>query len=226
MLLEHSFTLFCNRCGIGAGNLLHHTHTRRLVVVAHRHAVLQSAELYLGNVLELQGLSGLRACDDDIAKLLSRFQPTGVAHTVFVSHVALLSERTRCRLDVLLSQSSAYVGRHQPVLLHHIGLQPYTHGVCFQTWAHHVAHTFDTLQGRNDVDVGIVGEELVVVLSVLGGQRVHDNLRSLSLHHCHADARYLGRQQCQSLRHAVLHVHRTHIGVGALTEVYLYLCRT
>ena len=62
------------------------------------------------------------------------------------------------------------------MLLHLVRLQPYTHGVGLHTGRLNITHAIDTLEGRNDVDVGIVGQEDVVVASVLGGKREHDDV--------------------------------------------------
>ena len=40
----------------------------------------------------------------------------------------------------------------------------------------HVAHTRDTLQCGDNVDIGIVGEEHVIVTAVLSRQREHDDV--------------------------------------------------
>ena len=224
LLLELGLHLLGYVVGVGAGNLLHHAHDRRDVVVLHRHRVLLSAQLYACHVFQLQRGAVGTALHDDVAKLLGRLQSSGIAHGVLVGHVRLLSEGAGCGLDVLLGQQSADVGRHQAVLLHHVGLQPDAHGVGLQAGALHVAHALYALDGRHHVDVVVVGEELVVVASVRR-QGEHDDLRRLALHHGHADARHLGGQQCLCLRDAVLHVDGTHVGVETLTEQDADLCR-
>ena len=103
------------------------------------------------------------------------------------------------------------------MLLHHVRLQPDAHGVGLRAEARGITHTLDTLQGWNQVDGVIVGQELIVVAAVRG-QRVHENLRRLALHHAHTDLVYLGREQGLSLRHTVLHIHGTHIRIQPLTE--------
>ena len=125
----------------------------------------------------------------------------------------------------MFSQHSTDVTGHQVVLLHHVGFQPDAHGVGLQTGRLHVADTLNTLDGRDDVDVVIVGQELVVVATVTG-QREHQHLRGLTLLHGDTDARHLGRQQGLGLLHAVLHVDSTHIRIHALAEQHAELCRT
>ena len=203
--------------GVRTGNLLHHTHHRRDVVVLHRDGVLQSAQLDLGHVLQLQRRAVGVALDDDVAKLLGCLQSTRIAHGILIGHVGTLTERTRGGLDVLFGQNAGDVGGHQAVLFHHLRLQPDAHRVGLHARRHHVAHALYTLDGRNDVDVRIVGQELVVVASV-ARQGEHHHLRGLTLHHRDTNLRHLSGQQGLSLLHAVLYVDGTHVGVHALTE--------
>ena len=225
MFLQFFLHLLGNLVGVRTGNLLHHTHHRRDVVVLHRNGVLQSAEFNLGHILQAQRVAIGIARDDDVTKLLLALQTTGVAHGIFVGHIRLFTERTRCSLDVLLGQHTRDVGRHQAILLHHFRLQPDAHRVGLHTRALHVAHTLNTLDGGDDVDVVIVGQELIVVTAI-AGEGEHHHLRRLTLHHRHTDASNLSRQQSLGLLHAVLHVHGTHIGVHALTEEDGQRCRT
>ena len=77
------------------------------------------------------------------------------------------------------------------MLLHHIGLQPHTHGVGFHTRRLHIADTLHTFQRRNDVDVSIVGDELVIVAAIGRHQCIHENLRVLTLLYLHTNLSYL-----------------------------------
>ena len=133
--------------------------------------------------------------DDDIAEFLRSLQTAGVAHCVFVGYVRLFTKLTRSGFDVLLSQYAANVRWHQAVLLHHVGLQPDTHRISLYTRALHVAHTLDTLDGWDNINIAVVGEELVVIASV-GGQGEHHHLRRLALHDRDTDTCHLGRQKC------------------------------
>ena len=62
------------------------------------------------------------------------------------------------------------------MLLHHVGLEPHTHGVGLHTRRLNVAYTFNTFQCRYDIDIGIVGDELVVVATVGRHQGIHEHL--------------------------------------------------
>ena len=225
LLLKLGFHLLGNFVGVRTGNLLHHTQHRRNVVVLHRYGILLTAQFDACHVLQLQRLSVDIAGDDDVAELLGTLQTSGIAHRVLVSHVSLVAERTGRSLNILLGQHIRNVRRHQVVLLHHLGLQPNTHGVGLQTWRLNVTHTLNTLDSRNNIDVVIVRQELVVVTTVTG-QRKHQHLGGLTLLHRHTDTGHLGRQQGLSLLHTVLHVDGTHIRVHALAEQHTDLCRT
>ena len=152
-----------NLVGVRTGYLHHHRQDGCLAVVLHRHIILQTTQLYIGHILQTQRLTGQRTGDDDILKLLGSLQTTGIAHGIFVCHRRLLTELTWCRLDILFSQYVADVARNESVLLHLVRLQPDTHGVGLHTRAHHITHTGDTLHRRDDVDIRVVGQELVVI---------------------------------------------------------------
>ena len=127
LLLQLLLHLHGNVVGVGAGNLLNHAHDRRDVVVLHRHRILKSAKFNLCHILQFQRVAVGIARNDDVSKFLFRLQSSGVAHGVFVGHVRLFTECSRCSLNVLLCQHAADVRGHQVVLLHHFGLQPYSH---------------------------------------------------------------------------------------------------
>ena len=225
LFLQFLLYVLSNLVGVRTSNLLHHTQHRRDVVVFHRHGVLLTAQLYLGDILQFQRLTLSVALDDDVAELLGSLQTTGIAHGILVSHVRLFTESTWGCLNILFSQHASNIARHQVVLLHHVRFQPDTHRVSLQTRRHHITHTLNTLDGWNDIDIGVVRQELVVIATI-GGQRVHDDLRRLSLRYRDTDLVYLGRQQGTGLRHTVLYVYGTHIGVGTLAEQHADLCRT
>ena len=90
----------------------------------------------------------------------------------------------------------------------------------------HITHTIDTLQLRNDVDQGIVGNKLVVVTAIVCSQSEHDDVGTLSLGNGDTHLGNLGRQQRLRLRHTVLYVDRSHIRVRTLLEVNGDLSKT
>ena len=108
--------------------------------------------------------------------------------------------------------------RSEPVLSHHIGLQPDTQGIRI-TQALYITHTSDTHQARLDVDINIVGDEVLVIL-VVGTSHSEDTQNIvLSLLHLYTHLIDISRQQGLCTGHAVLHIHRSHVGVGTLLEI-------
>ena len=164
--------------------------------------------------------------DDDVAVFFGRFKPSLIAHHVFESHIALLAKRTRCCLNVLFSKCGSHVARHQPVLFHLVGLQPYTHRVRTGAKRLHITHSLHTFDGWLDVDFVEIGDELFVVTAVGRRDGVHQNVTRLPFRGGNTHLRNLCGQQRLCLRYAVLHVHGSHIGVNALLKVDGYHGRT
>ena len=81
------------------------------------------------------------------------------------------------------------------------------------------ADTWHTLQRWQDVDVGIVCEELCIVSPVFARQRIDEEHARLALLRRHPDAHDVRGEEGLSLLYAVLHVHRCHVGVGTFLEV-------
>ena len=147
-----------------------------MTVVLHRHTIVETTKFYLCHILQTKSLTiGIRT-DDNVAILLRSLQTSLVAHHILERHLRLLTEFTRGSLDVLLGKSCRNVGWHHVILLHLVGLKPYTHRIGLHTRRHHSTHTVDTLDGRDDVDVVVVGEELVVISSILRCEGKHDNV--------------------------------------------------
>ena len=210
---------------VGSCNLLHHTHHGRVAVVLQLHAVGLLTQFYSGHILEVECLTIGIAREDDVSILLRRLHTALVAERVLVGHVALLADRTRRSLQVLLGQGCRDVGRHEAVVLHLHRVEPDADCVVGRGRALHVTHTVDTLQCRRDVDVVVVVEELRVVASVVRGQRVHDDVGALSLRNRHTRFGHLCREQSLSLLHTVVDVDGSHIGVGSLLEEDRDLCQ-
>ena len=164
--------------------------------------------------------------DDDVAVFFGRFEPSLIAHHVLEGHIALFAKRTWRGLNVLLGKSCGYIARHQPVLFHLIGLQPNAHRVRTRTKRLHITHSLHTLDGRLDVDFVEVGDELLVVTAVGRCDGVHHHVTRLPFRGGNAHLRNLCGQQRLRLRHAVLHVHGSHVGINALLKVDGYHGRT
>ncbi len=122
-------------------------------------------------------------------------------------------------LDVLLGQGGRHVGRHQVVLRHHLGLEPYAHRVVGAE-VHHVADARYTLQYGHDVDFHVVVEEFLGVRVGRVDQGHADEHRCLALLGLHAHLVYLGGEEVGGLGHTVLHVHGGHVGVKSLLECH------
>ncbi len=159
----------------------------------------------------------------DVAELLGGGESAAVAHDVLEGLVALFAEGAGCGLDVLLGQSRGYVGRHEVVLCHHFGLEPYTHGVVGAE-AHHITHALHTLELGDDIDFHVVVQELRRVSAGSVHQRHAHEHGCLAFFCLHAHLVHFGRQKVRCRRHAVLHVHSRHVGVETLAEVHVDGC--
>ena len=182
-------------------------------------AVRLRTELHPRYVFQAEHIAVLVGTDHHVAELLFADKATLILHRVLERVVRVFTERTRGRLDVLLAEHSRDVRRHESVLRHHVGLEPDAHAVRV-AHLHHVAHALDTLDLRDDVDVKVIREEMLVILPVRTRQGVDLEEARLSLLCAHADARHLGREQPLSARHAVLHVHRGHVRIRPLLEIH------
>ncbi len=183
------------------------------------------AQLNVSNVAQAQHFAVGGGADDYLTELLWGLQTPFVLHSVLVRLGGVLADGTCSRFDILLGESRRYITRHQAVLRHHIGAHPDTHRVV-AAQHHHLPDTLNTQQFGFDVDVDIVAEEGLVV-GVVGRRHgeylQHTRLPLECLHTYHLD---LGRQLRRSRRNLVLYIHRSHIGVGALLEIDIYLRRT
>ncbi len=183
------------------------------------HVVHQRTELDLGHILQMKGLTGRLTCQNDVLIFDRLRQTSFVAQRILVRHVGVLTKLTRGSLNVLSGKGSGNIRRDESVLLHLVRLEPDTHRIAGSRRRADITHTVDTLEQRHDVDVVVVGHELVVVTSVVRGEGIHHHVRGLTLRHCDTYLGDLSREQCLSLRHTVLHVHGSHIRIGALLEV-------
>ena len=215
-----------NLGSIGTGNLLNHTQHGRLTIIEQVYVILQTTQLNLGNFAQTERLTGSIALDEDVLILQWSLQTTLVTQGIFILHIRALTKATRGSLDILLCQSLRNIRRNQSELLHLLWLQPDTHRVVTGRRALHITHTIDTLQLRNDVDQGVVGNKLVVVTAIVCSQSEHDDVGTLTLGNGDTHPGNLGRQQRLRLRHTVLYVDRSHIRVRTLLEVNGDLSKT
>ena len=191
-----------------------------MAIVLHLHGITQLAQFNFGHVFEVKRLALGVVADNDVAVFFGRFEPSFIAHGIFEGHIALFAKRTRRGLNVLFGQCSSNIARHKTVLFHLVGLQPHTHRIGAGAKRLHVAHTLYTFDGGLDIDFVEVGDKLGVVSSVGRRDTIHDNVTRLTFRRGYTHLRYLGRQQCLCLLHAVLHVHGGHVGINTLLKIY------
>ena len=152
-------------------------------------------------------------------------QTSFVAQGILVSLITALTQLTGSRFDVLFAQGSNHIVGDKFVLGHYIRFQPDTHGVVLSQY-HGIAHTVDTFHLRDKVDVGVVFQELDVVLVFFIIDGEYHQHGSLAFTGGYTDFGNFGRQQALRHGNAVLYVHRCHIGVGTLLEVDGDVART
>ncbi len=128
-------------------------------------AVRHASKLYIGHVLEPKHFT-FRCCTDDyVLKLLFIGKAAFIAHHVLKTLVAVLAELTGRGLNVLLGKCCGNVGRHQPILCHHVRLKPYSHTVV-STHHHGISDTRYSFQHRDNVDSHIVLYEFLGIIVV------------------------------------------------------------
>ena len=105
------------------------------------------------------------------------------------------------------------------VVCHGCRIEPDTHTVLVGK-EYHTTYPLDTLQLRFQVNLGVVGQELVVVTAFRSRMKVdYLNHTVLTLDDRYPDTGYFSRQGTSRLCHTVLHEHSRHVRVHALTEI-------
>ncbi len=216
--IDYLEAVFDNLCRIRARALEHDGHGGGIAIATVGESVCHTAEFDFGHVFEAEHFAVAACAHHDFAELLGCDFAAAVAHGVLEALLALLAERAGSGFHVLLGKSRADVGGHEAVLRHHVGLEPYAHGVV-GTETHHVTHAAHTLELGDYVDFHVVVEELRGV--GVGGvhQRYAHEHRCLSFLREHTHLVYFRREQVGGLCHTVLHVDGRHVGVEALAEV-------
>ncbi|CDD83469.1 unknown [Bacteroides sp. CAG:462] len=211
------------RC-VGTSHLINDT-GHSLVSIYHVvETVVQTSQLQVGNITQTENLSIGKCLDDNILKLCRTGQTSLITDGVLERLVTAFTKLTRCCLHVLLGQRRSDIAGQQLILSHHIRFQPNTHGVV-GTHRIGITDTVHTFDFRNQVDTGIVLQELNVVFVLLVIKREDHQHGCLALHCRHTHLSYLGRQESLSLCHTVLHVDLCHIRVCSLLEIYCNTCR-
>ena len=202
---------------VGACNL--HDDTRHGAVTVHASGerVGASAEFHSCHVFDADDCAVGVGADDHVLKLRGFGQTTFVAERILERLVLSFSDASRCGFDVLFSQDGGDVGRHEVVFRHFLRLEPDSHGV-ISTHHHRVADTFHTLHLRNDVNLGVVLNEVRSVFVSFVHDGEDDEHGALSLLCDDADLCHFGGEETLCFCHAVLDVDGSHVGVSPLLE--------
>ena len=216
-VFKQGFDVLYNLCGVGAGNLHHDTRYGTVSVHAAGEGVGAASQFHLGHILHPYHIAVSRGTDNHVLKVGCFAQAAFVAQGILEGLVFSLTDGTGSRFDVLFRQNAGNVRRHQVVFRHFFGIQPDTHGIV-GTHHHGVAHTLDTLHLGDDVDFGVVLDKVgrIFIGHVHDGENYQHG--ALAFLRNHTDLGNFRRQQALCLGHTVLHVHRSHIRVGALFE--------
>ena len=225
--LRHGFTRFfyqginiVHYLGrIGTGNLENHHFHSRMPVCGRFITIRFNAQFDVGNVFQTKHFPIRQCLNNHLAEFLGCLLTSGILHDVFVGRTRTFTERTGSRLDVLFGKHANHIRRHQMVVCHGCRIEPDTHTVLVGK-EYHATYSLDTLQLRFEVNLGVVGQELVVVTALRSGMKVdYLNHTVLTLDDRHSDTGHFGRQGTCRLCHTVLHEHGCHVGIHSLTEI-------
>ena len=155
-------------------------------------AIGQTSQLDFCDIFQAKYFSVFHRFDNDVLKFFRLLQTSFITYCILECLITTFTELSGGSLDILLSQNCCYVIGNQLILSHYVGLQPDTHGVV-STQHHCVTYTGNTFYFRDKVDVGIVFQELDVVLVRLIINREYHQHGSLSLLCCYTYLGYFGR---------------------------------
>jgi hypothetical protein len=140
--------------------------------------------------------------------------------------ITLLTELTWSSLDVLFSHQSRNVTWHQIVLLHSIRFQPDTHRIGLGTHGLGTTYTLYTLDGRDNIDICVVRQELLIILTFITGYREASAGTGLTFHGLTPICTTSEGNKALSLLYTVLHIDGSHICIDALFEIDRYHTHT
>ena len=189
-LLNTRVNLVDDLCGVRACRLIHHEQ-RAVVPVGHAFVVVRLvAQLDACHVLQAQYLTRGQRLDDHVTELFRRDKAALVLHRVLEHAFIVLAERAGGGLDVLRIECRSHIRGYNAILRHHVRLQPDTHTVVGSE-QRYFAHTRDTLQLGDDVNLQVVVQELVVIAVIGAPQGDGFQHRLLLLVGDDTDARYV-----------------------------------
>ena len=148
----------------------------------------------VGHVFQAQHVAVGQRANNDIAVFRVLFIPTPVFQRVLENIFGVFTQNTCSGFDILFVKHVHYVGWHQSVLRHHVGLQPDAHGV-FISHDKHLAHTGNALYLRLDVNLHVVTQEVHVVITFGSVEYQNLQLAALPLLSGNANLRHFGRQR-------------------------------
>lgn len=185
------------------------------------HGIVDCAQLYGGDVFQTQQVAVGQGAHHHLLVVFGVFVAAAVLQHILECIGRFGAECARGSLYVLLGENLVDIRRHQPVLRHPGRVEPYAHGV-LGTEDVDLAYTRDSRYLRLNVDFHVVGKKLGIV-GIVGAVECY-RLESAVLAFAHCDTAFgdFGRQQTLGRGHTVLYVDHSHVGIGALFEVYGY----
>ena len=204
---------------------MHGTHNAWMSVYSVGISIVRLPQFNIGNIFQIEFLASWQRGNNQVLKLGNLGLSTSVTQRILENIVGIFAKSTNRRLYILLSQNLAYIAWHKAVTSHHIGLKPDTHSIlCAPDF--HLPDSIYAHDGRSKVVVEIVAKKILVVSTIWTFQGYNSQLSRLLLFGGNAKLKHLCWQLCLRLNDAVLHINRSHIGIGALLEENRYACRT
>ena len=211
--VEQLFAVLNNFSSIWSCHLRYHTGNSLMAIYLTCKRVSHTTQLYACYILQTDNRTIVVGLDNNVLELGNLTQTTFVAQGVLESLVFAFTNITWSSFNILFSQNTANVSRHQVVFSHLFRIKPNTHRV---VGTHHlgITYTLYTLNLRNDIDFGIVlNKRLVIaVLSICYWEDEQHWVLTLLCNHTYL-SNFRG-QQTLCFCHTVLYVHGSHIGVG------------
>ena len=129
-LFEQCVDLVDDLRGVRTGGLEDHRADARMAVGVALVGIGFAAQLDVGDVFQAQDRT-VGLCESSTISPNSSgvIVTSAVLHRVLERVLRVFTQRTGCRLDVLLGEGRRYVRRDELVLGHHVGLEPDTHRV-------------------------------------------------------------------------------------------------
>ena len=187
--------------------------------------VCQTSQFNVGNIFQTQHFAIFSRPNNNIFKLLFSLQASFVTHHILERLIALLTELARSRFNILFSQCSRNIRRHQFIFGHYIRFQPNTHRV-IGTHHHRLTNARHTFYLRHNIDIGVVFQEFLIVPVIIAIQSETHQHTGLAFLCDDTHLSNLSREKTLSLSHTVLDIDRRHIGIHPLFKINRNRCTT